>query len=168
MSVKPLSGIKVLDLTWVYAGPFATQILGDLGAEIIKIEAAPVGDKTRIMPPFKNGYSGYFATLNRGKKSLALNLKKEKGREIFLELAKKCDVLTENFAPGAPQDWPLMTKKCQTIGMMNAKAMSPAAQNVRVASGCRRGGPGSDGAENRFTATAANVHKAISDDSGRM
>lgn len=101
MSVKPLSGIKVLDLTWVYAGPFATQILGDLGAEIIKIEAAPVGDKTRIMPPFKNGYSGYFATLNRGKKSLALNLKKDKGRELFLELAKKCDVLTENFAPGA-------------------------------------------------------------------
>jgi len=101
MSVKPLSGIKILDLTWVYAGPFATQILGDLGAEIIKIEAAPVGDKTRIMPPFKNGYSGYFATLNRGKKSLALNLKKDKGREIFFELAKKCDVLTENFAPGA-------------------------------------------------------------------
>jgi crotonobetainyl-CoA:carnitine CoA-transferase CaiB-like acyl-CoA transferase len=101
MSVKPLDGIKVLDLTWVYAGPFATQILGDLGAEIIKIEAAPVGDKTRIMPPFKNGYSGYFATLNRGKKSLALNLKREKGRELFLELARKCDVLTENFAPGA-------------------------------------------------------------------
>ena len=101
MSVRPLSGVKVLDLTWVYAGPFATQILGDLGAEIIKIEAAPVGDKTRIMPPFKNGYSGYFATLNRGKKSLALDLKHEKGRELFLELAKRCDVLTENFAPGA-------------------------------------------------------------------
>ncbi len=101
MSMKPLNGIRVLDLTWVYAGPFATQILGDLGAEIIKIEAAPVGDKTRIMPPFKNGYSGYFATLNRGKKSLALNLKTERGREIFFELAKKVDVLTENFAPHA-------------------------------------------------------------------
>jgi len=101
MSIKPLSGIRILDLTWVYAGPFATQILGDLGADIIKIEAAPVGDKTRIMPPFKNGYSGYFATLNRGKKSLALNLKKDKGRQLFLELAKKCDVLTENFAPHA-------------------------------------------------------------------
>lgn len=101
MSMKPLNGIKILDLTWVYAGPFATQILGDLGAEIIKIEAAPVGDKTRIMPPFKNGYSGYFATLNRGKKSLALNLKTEQGREIFLELAKRVDVLTENFAPHA-------------------------------------------------------------------
>ncbi len=99
MSIKPLSGIKILDLTWVYAGPFATQLLGDLGAEVIKIEAAPVGDKTRIMPPFKNGYSGYFASLNRGKKSLTLDLKKAEGRTLFLELAKKCDVLVENFAP---------------------------------------------------------------------
>jgi crotonobetainyl-CoA:carnitine CoA-transferase CaiB-like acyl-CoA transferase len=101
MSTKPLSGIRILDLTWVYAGPFATQILGDLGAEIIKIEAAPVGDKTRVMPPFKNGYSGYFASLNRGKKSLTLDLKKAKGIELLLELAKKCDVLVENFAPQA-------------------------------------------------------------------
>jgi crotonobetainyl-CoA:carnitine CoA-transferase CaiB-like acyl-CoA transferase len=101
MSTKPLSGIRILDLTWIYAGPFATQILGDLGAEIIKIEAAPVGDKTRIMPPFKNGYSGYFASLNRGKKSLTLDLKKTKGRELLLELAKKSDVLIENFAPQA-------------------------------------------------------------------
>jgi crotonobetainyl-CoA:carnitine CoA-transferase CaiB-like acyl-CoA transferase len=101
MNTKPLSGIRILDLTWIYAGPFATQILGDLGAEIIKIEAAPVGDKTRIMPPFKNGYSGYFASLNRGKKSLTLDLKKTKGRELLLELAKKSDVLIENFAPQA-------------------------------------------------------------------
>ena len=101
MPIKPLTGIKILDLTWVYAGPFATQILGDLGAEVIKIEAAPVGDKTRIMPPFKNGYSGYFASLNRGKKSLTLDLKKAEGRELFLELAQKCDVLVENFAPQA-------------------------------------------------------------------
>ena len=101
MSTKPLSGIKVLDLTWIYAGPFATLMLGDLGAEIIKIEAAPVGDKTRILPPFKNNYSGYFAMLNRGKKSIALNLKSEKGKEIFLELAKQCDIITENFMPDA-------------------------------------------------------------------
>jgi len=101
MSVKPLRGIRVLDLTWIYAGPFATQILVDLGAEVIKIEAGPVGDKTRIIPPFKNGYSGYFAMLNRGKKSVALNLKSAKGKELFLELAKKCDILTENFMPEA-------------------------------------------------------------------
>lgn len=101
MSVKPLTGIKVLDLTWIYAGPFATQILGDLGAEIIKIEAGPVGDKTRLLPPFKGNHSGYFATLNRGKKSVTLNLKSEKGKELFIELAKQCDVLTENFMPDA-------------------------------------------------------------------
>lgn len=101
MSVKPLSGIKVLDLTWIYAGPFATQVLVDLGAEVIKIEAGPVGDKTRIIPPFKDGYSGYFAMLNRGKKSVALDLKRVKGKELFLELAKKCDVITENFMPEA-------------------------------------------------------------------
>jgi len=101
MSVKPLTGIKVLDLTWIYAGPFATQILGDLGAEIIKIEAGPVGDKTRLLPPFKGNHSGYFATLNRSKKSVTLNLKSEKGKELFIELAKQCDILTENFMPDA-------------------------------------------------------------------
>lgn len=104
MSVKPLSGIRVLDLTWIYAGPFATQVLVDLGAEVIKVEAGPVGDKTRIIPPFREGYSGYFAMLNRGKKSVALNLKSAKGRGLFLELAKKCDVLTENFMPHAMVD----------------------------------------------------------------
>lgn len=101
MSMRPLSNIKVLDLTWVYAGPFATLILSDLGAEVVKVEAAPIGDKTRIIPPFKNGYSGYFATLNRGKKSIALNLKCARGREIFLDLVKEFDILAENFAPGA-------------------------------------------------------------------
>lgn len=101
MKPRPLSGIRVLDLTWVYAGPFATQILGDLGAEIFKIEATPVGDKTRIMPPFKNGHSGYFASLNRNKQSLTLDLKKERGRLLCLELAQQCDVLVENFAPQA-------------------------------------------------------------------
>jgi crotonobetainyl-CoA:carnitine CoA-transferase CaiB-like acyl-CoA transferase len=99
--MRPLDGVKVLDVTWIYAGPFATQILGDLGAEIIKIEAAPVGDKTRVVPPFKNDYSGYFATLNRGKKSVTLDLKTDKGKEIFLQLAEKCDILTVNFMPGA-------------------------------------------------------------------
>lgn len=100
MSTKPLTGIKVLDVTWIYAGPFATQILADMGAEVIKVEAPPIGDKTRALPPIKNNYSGYFATLNRGKKSLALDLKSQKGKEIFLRLATKCDVLTENFMPG--------------------------------------------------------------------
>ena len=86
MNIKPLADIKILDLTWVYAGPFASLILSDLGAEVVKIEGPPFGDITRIVPPLKNGKSGYYYMLNRGKKSVALDLKKERGKEIFLEL----------------------------------------------------------------------------------
>ncbi len=97
---KPLAGIKILDLTWVYAGPFTTLILQDLGAEVVKLEGPPFGDYTRIFPPIKNAWSGYFYMLNRGKKSIALNLKTAKGKEVFLELVKHFDVLTENFVAG--------------------------------------------------------------------
>lgn len=100
MSSRPLEGIKVLDLTWVYAGPFTTLLLSDLGAEVIKVEGPPFGDYTRILPPLRNGWSGYFYMLNRGKKSVALNLKKPKGREIFLSLLGAVDVVAENFSAG--------------------------------------------------------------------
>lgn len=98
--VKPLDGIRVLDLTWVYSGPFSTLLLGDMGAEIIKIEGPPLGDSTRRMPPLKNGESGYCYMLNRGKKSVALNLKTEKGKAVFLDLVEKADIVTENFRAG--------------------------------------------------------------------
>ncbi len=98
--LKPLDGIRILDLTWVYAGPFGTLLLSDMGAEVIKIEGPPFGDWTRILPPLKNGWSGYFYMLNRGKQSMALNLKTEQGRDIFLNLVKEADVVTENFTPG--------------------------------------------------------------------
>lgn len=97
---KPLEGIKVLDLTWVYAGPFTTLILQDLGAEVVKLEGPPVGDYSRVFPPMKNGHSGYFYMLNRGKKSIALNLKSDKGKKVFLKLVKHFDVVTENFVSG--------------------------------------------------------------------
>lgn len=100
MNIKPLVDVKILDLTWVYAGPFASLLLSDLGAEVVKIEGPPFGDITRIVPPLKNGKSGYYYMLNRGKKSVALDLKKEKGREIFLELTRHFDVVTENFKAG--------------------------------------------------------------------
>ena len=100
MNEKPLEGIKILDLTWVYAGPFSTLLLSDLGAEVIKIEGPPFGDYTRIVPPMKNGASGYYYMLNRGKKSLALNLKSDKGKALFLDLIEKVDVVTENFRAG--------------------------------------------------------------------
>jgi crotonobetainyl-CoA:carnitine CoA-transferase CaiB-like acyl-CoA transferase len=100
MTAKPLDGIRVLDLTWVYAGPFATMMLSDLGAEVIKVEGPPFGDWTRLAPPLKNGHSGYFYMLNRRKKSIALDLKREDGRELFLRLVERCDIVAENFKGG--------------------------------------------------------------------
>lgn len=99
----PLNGITVLDLTHVLAGPFCTQIMGDLGAEVIKIERPGVGDQTRRMPPHFIGekkQSAYFLAINRNKKSLTLDLKSSEGKEIFYTLTKKADVVINNFTPG--------------------------------------------------------------------
>jgi len=98
--LKPLEGIVVLDMTRVLNGPFATMMYADLGAEVIKIERPDGGDDTRAYPPFQNGESAYFMSLNRGKKSVTLNLKHPKGKEILKELAKKSDILVENFKAG--------------------------------------------------------------------
>ena len=97
---SPLNGIKVLDLTRVLAGPYATMLLGDLGAEVIKIEQPGTGDESRNFGPFKNGFSLYFMSVNRGKQSVTLNLKTERGQAIFKRLLKRTDVLVENFRPG--------------------------------------------------------------------
>ena len=96
----PLDGIKVLDLTRVLAGPYATMLLGDLGAEVIKIEQPGTGDESRNFGPFKNGFSLYFMSVNRGKRSITLNLKTERGQAIFKQLLAQTDVLVENFRPG--------------------------------------------------------------------
>ena len=96
----PLAGIRVLDLTRVLAGPFCAMMLGDMGAEVIKLEEPGKGDDTRSWPPFVGGESTYFMSVNRSKKSITLNLKAPEGREIFRKLAKKSDVLLENFRPG--------------------------------------------------------------------
>jgi formyl-CoA transferase len=95
----PLQGLRVLDLTRVLAGPYATQSLGDLGAEIIKIEP-PGGDDTRNFPPFLGGESHYFLALNRSKKSVVIDLKQEEGKDLLRRLAAKSDVLIENYRPG--------------------------------------------------------------------
>ena len=97
----PLKGIRVLDLTRILAGPYAAMILRDLGAEVIKIEQPVVGDEARGIGPFKNDFSLYFMSINRGKKSLTLNLKSQSGKDIFVNLVKKSDILLENFRPGA-------------------------------------------------------------------
>lgn len=98
--MKPLEGIRILDLTWVYSGPYCTLLLSDMGAEVVKLESPNVGDHTRYFPPLKNNWSGYFYMLNRGKKSMTLNLKDPQGKQLFLELIKHFDVVTENFVPG--------------------------------------------------------------------
>lgn len=98
--IGPLKGIRVLDLTRILAGPYATMILRDLGAEVIKVEQPGVGDEARDFGPFKNEFSLYFMSVNRGKKSVTLNLKAPRGKELFLELVKQSDILVENFRPG--------------------------------------------------------------------
>jgi crotonobetainyl-CoA:carnitine CoA-transferase CaiB-like acyl-CoA transferase len=99
-----LDGIRVLDLTRILAGPYCTLLLGDLGAEIIKIEVPGHGDDSRAYPPFVGTESAYFMNLNRNKRSLTLNLKVPEGKKILLDLVKVSDVLIENFRPGTLED----------------------------------------------------------------
>ncbi|WP_425074629.1 CaiB/BaiF CoA transferase family protein [Sagittula sp. S175] len=96
----PLKGYTILDLTHVLAGPFCTMTLSDLGATVIKIEPPKTGDDTRAFPPFKDGKSAYFAAINHGKKSIALNLKEDGDRAIFERLLERADVVVENYRPG--------------------------------------------------------------------
>jgi formyl-CoA transferase/CoA:oxalate CoA-transferase len=96
----PLSNVKIIDLTRLLSGPYATMMMSDLGAEVIKVET-PDGDDTRHLgPPFINDWSTYFLSVNRNKKSISLNLKTDKGKEILLNLIREADVVIENFRPG--------------------------------------------------------------------
>src|SRR5918992_926991 len=97
----PLSGITVVDLTRVLAGPYCTMLLGDMGAEVIKIERPDGGDDTRgFGPPYLTGESAMFLAINRNKKSITLNLKQAEAKAIFTKLVERADVLVENFRPG--------------------------------------------------------------------
>ena len=96
----PLSGLRVLDFSRILSGPYATMALADMGAEVIKIEPIGKGDETRGFPPFRGLFSHYFMALNRNKRSLALDLKSERGLEIARQLAADADILIENFRPG--------------------------------------------------------------------
>jgi formyl-CoA transferase len=96
----PLQGIRVLDFTRVLAGPSASLALADLGAEVIKIEPPGTGDDTRTFPPMREGESHYFLSVNRGKKSIVIDLKSEAGLALARDMAAKCDILVENYRPG--------------------------------------------------------------------
>ena len=96
----PLRGIRVLDFTRVLAGPSASLALADLGAEVLKIEPPGTGDETRLFPPFRASVSHYFLSVNRGKKSIVVDLKTEAGVALVKDLSAKCDILIENYRPG--------------------------------------------------------------------
>ena len=96
----PLQGIRVLDFTRVLAGPSAALALADLGAEVLKIEPPETGDETRLFPPFRDGVSHYFLSVNRGKKSMVVDLKTAEGVAVAQDLAARCDILIENYRPG--------------------------------------------------------------------
>ena len=101
----PLKNLLVVDLTRVLVGPYCTMMLSDLGARVIKIEAPNIGDDSRKFGPFVKENSAYFMSLNRGKESIALNLKNEDDKKIFLNILKKADILVENFKPGTLEKW---------------------------------------------------------------
>jgi len=106
-----LSGLKIIDLSRVLAGPFCTQILGDHGAEVIKVEP-PQGDDTRSWgPPFRDGLSAYFTGVNRNKEALCLDLGRPEGRDVLLRLLEDADALVENFKSGTMEKWGLGYEK---------------------------------------------------------
>lgn len=101
MSRPTLDGVRVLDLSRMLAGPYGSMLLADMGAEVIKVEDPAGGDPIRGMgPPFVAGESAYFLAINRNKRSITLDLKRERGRELFLELVRRSDVVYDNFRPG--------------------------------------------------------------------
>lgn len=116
--MQPLNGIRVLDLSRVLAGPYCTMVLGDLGAEVIKVEP-PEGDETRGWgPPFAGGESAYYLCVNRNKRDMVINLKTEEGKNILRDLALMSDVLVENFRPGTLEKFGL---DYETLHKLNPK-----------------------------------------------
>src|SRR5947208_5906411 len=98
--MAPLRGIRVLDLSRLLPGPFLTMVLADMGADVVKVEDPRVGDYLRAIPPAKGGMSGRYLAVNRGKRSLALDLKTPAGRDALLRMVEKADVVVESFRPG--------------------------------------------------------------------
>jgi formyl-CoA transferase len=115
----PLAHIRVLDLSRVLAGPYCAMVLGDLGAEVVKVERPGTGDDTRQWgPPFVGGESAYYLCCNRNKQSITINLKSDRGREFIRRLAAKSDVLIENFLPGTLEEADL---GCDSLRAINPR-----------------------------------------------
>jgi len=131
----PLAGIKVLELGTLIAGPFCARMLGEFGAEVIKVESPEGGDPIRTWRVLKDGTSLWWSVQSRNKKSLTLNLKSEKGREIARQLALEADIIIENYRPGVLEKW--------GMGYEQLKAINPATIMVRL-SGFGQTGPMKD------------------------
>lgn len=143
----PLEDITILDLTHVLAGPYCSLVLSDLGAKVIKVEHPTTGDDTRHFPPFRDGHSAYFATINRNKQSIALDLKDKEDRVVFEQLLSKVDVVMENFRPGVMErlgyGWDVVSKQFPHLiygavsgfGHTGPDAMKPAYDMVVQARG---------------------------------
>ncbi|MHB1869047.1 MAG: CaiB/BaiF CoA transferase family protein, partial [Nitrososphaerales archaeon] len=116
----PLDGIRVLDLTKTIAGPYCTMLLGDMGADVIKVEVPGKGDDFRHASPFVNGVSHYFLFANRNKRSITLDLKQESAKQILRKLAEKSDVIVENFRPGVVKK---LRADYETISGLNPKVV---------------------------------------------
>lgn len=140
-----LDGVRILDFTSVMAGPFATRMLADLGAEVIKVESLE-GDQVRARPPKRNGFSAYFGTLNAGKQSIACNLKAPEIIAIITKLVATCDVLVENFRPGVMQRFGL---DYATLAKVNPRLIY-----------CSISGYGQTGPKALFPAYAPVIHAA--------
>ena len=139
----------MLDLTRVLAGPFCSMILGDMGAEVIKIEEPGKGDDTRSWPPFVDGEATYFMSVNRGKKSITVNLKAAEGRQLLERLVRKSDVVLENFRTGTMERLGLGYKRLAKLNPGSCTARSrasasraPSRIGPATTSSCRRS-PGS-------------------------
>jgi crotonobetainyl-CoA:carnitine CoA-transferase CaiB-like acyl-CoA transferase len=131
-----LSGLRVLDFTQFIAGPVVTRLMGEMGAEIIKVELAPGGDNARALPNMKDGRSAYFVQHNVGKKSLCVDLSKPQARELMLQLVEKVDVLVENFSPGVIGrlgfGWDVVRKRNPTLIMCSISAMGQTGPLARL------------------------------------
>jgi CoA:oxalate CoA-transferase len=156
--MKPLEGIRVLDLSRVLAGPYCTMILADMGAEIIKIERPGEGDDSRAFSPFIGEESAYFMSINRGKKSITLDFKNSLDMEIFWELVKKSDIIVENFRPG------VMEKLC--MGYDEIKKVNPRIIYAGI-SGFGHTGPYSGRAAYDMLAQAMSGLMSITGEEGR-
>ena len=152
----PIDGVRVIDLSRIVAGPLATQILGDYGAEILKIEQPGIGDDSRAWTPpvAPDGSAAYFYSVNRNKKSVTLDLRKAEGAELFKQLVAKSDVLCENFQTGTLEGWGL--------GWETLRQVNPGLIMVRI-TGYGQTGPytGKPG-----FARIAQVFRGVRNDSG--